>query len=191
MKKIICLAVILSMLLFSLCSCKTRYIPVWGEDLLGDYFVMLKLPTKNAGGETTLEFWIGEKVEESDFDGHTKVYNGYLGKGYDDSVTLGITSTDYYVHYEVTNYPKVDSETKGILSIEITDPKVMVYGLTTESSLDDFAEVFEALGAKVNKYDSGVNAKIGDVWFQLSKPKRSGIAKIRINTDQTGIVYVD
>ena len=191
MKKIICLAVVLSVLLLTLCSCKTRYIPVWGESIVGDYFVILELPTKNAGGETTLEFWIGEKVTESDFDGHTKVYNGYLGKGYDDSVTLGITSTDYYVHYEVSSYPKVDSETKGILRIEITDPEVMVYGLTTESSIDDFAEVFEALGAKVDKYEGGANAKIGDVWFQLRKSTERRIAKITIDTDQTGIVCVD
>ena len=194
MKKVICFILIFSLLLLSLCSCEMRYIPVYGEAMGDPYFVMLELPRKNAGGKTTLEFWIGETVDESDYEGHVLVYNGFLGQGYSEDVVLWTQTTDYYVHYTVANYPKVDSKTKGIIEIVITDPKVMIYGLTTESSIDEFAEVFEGLGAEVDKYDTGVNAKLGDVWFQLKKTKGlsgNALPRIRIDTDQTGIVYID
>ena len=195
MKKIICMVLVLVMLLFSLCSCTMRYLPVLGGDMLGPYFVIKELPRKNAGGETTLEFWIGEIVYKSDYKGRVIVYDGFLGKGYPEDVRLGANFTkDYYVHYTVRNYPRADSITSGIVGIEITDPSVKVYGLTTESSLDDFARVFEALGAKVHKSELTVYAKLGDVSFQLSKNigyRGEGIPHIEIYTYQTGIVIVD
>ena len=194
MKKIICTVLIFVMLLFSLCSCKMRYLPVYGEVMNDTYFVIQELPRKEAGGETTLEFWIGEIVEESDYEGHAIVYNGFLGEGYSEDVLLGAHTTDYYVHYTVDNYPKVDSETSGILGIQITDPSVQVYGLTTESSIDDFAEVFEALGAEVKKLENKVNAKLGDVSFRLTKSKgitKDGLPKINIHTNQMGIVCIN
>ena len=194
MKKIICTILLSVMLLLSLCSCKMQYLPVFGEAMDMPYFVIQELPRKNVGGETTLEFWIGEIVDESDYEGHAIVYDGFLGEGYSEDVKLGTHTTDYYVHYTVSNYPKVDSKTSGIVRIEITDPSVKIYGLTTESSLDDFARVFEALGAKVSRSEYIVNAKLGDVWFQLSKLKGltgEGLPKIRIDTDKMGIVYID
>ena len=194
MKKIICTILLSVMLLLSLCSCKMQYLPVFGEAMDMPYFVIQELPRKNVGGETTLEFWIGEIVDESDYEGHAIVYDGFLGEGYSEDVKLGTHTTDYYVHYTVSNYPKVDSKTSGIVRIEITDPSVKIYGLTTESSLDDFARVFDALGAKVSRSEYIVNAKLGDVWFQLSKLKGltgEGLPKIRIDTDKMGIVYID
>ena len=194
MKKIICTILLSVMLLLSLCSCKMQYLPVFGEAMDMPYFVIQELPRKNVGGETTLEFWIGEIVDESDYEGHAIVYDGFLGEGYSEDVKLGTHTTDYYVHYTVSNYPKVDSKTSGIVRIEITDPSVKIYGLTTESSLDDFARVFDALGAKVSRSEYIVNAKLGDVWFQLSKLKGltgEGLPKIRIDTDQMGIVHID
>ncbi len=194
MKKIICTILLSVMLLLSLCSCKMQYLPVFGEAMDMPYFVIQELPRKNVGGETTLEFWIGEIVDESDYEGHAIVYDGFLGEGYSEDVKLGTATHDYYVHYTVSNYPKVDSKTSGIVHIEITDPSVKIYGLTTESSLDDFARVFDALGAKVSRSEYNVNAKLGDVWFQLSKLKGltgEGLPKIRIDTDQMGIVYID
>ena len=77
-----------------------------------------------------------------------------------------------------------------MLEIKITDPKVKVYGLTTESSLDDFEDLFDSLGAKVSRYDSGVNARIDEVWFRLYTPK-NGIPEITISTQATGVVLID
>ena len=196
MKKFICSILISVMLIFNLSSCKMRYLPVYGKAMDMPYFVMRELPRKNAGGETTLEFWIGETVDKSDYEGYAIVYDGFLGKGYSEDVLLGTAThtTDYYVHYTVRNYPKVDSKTFGIVRIEITDPTVKIYGLTTESSIDDFVKVFEALGAKVRTSEYNASAKLGDVWFQLTKIKSitgEGLPKIRISTDQAGIVLVD
>ena len=183
-------------LIFSLCSCNMRYLPVYGESMGMPYFSVQALPSKNAGGETSLEFWIGDIVDVGDYEGHAIVYDGFLGEGYSGDVLLGTATptTDYYVHYTVRSYPKVDSKTSGIVRIEITDPSVKIYGLTTESSPDEFAEVFEALGAKVSKLDYIVNAKLGDVSFQLNKSKGlkgDGLPKIRISTQQMGIVHID
>ena len=46
----------------------------------------------------------------------------------------------------------------------------------------------------MDKYDTGVNAKLGDVWFQLKKSKGlngTALPRIRIDTDQTGVVLID
>ena len=112
MKRIICLLLTFATLLFCLCSCKMRYLPVYGKAMDMPYFVIQELPTKNAGGETTLDFWIGEKVSESDYEGYTTVYDGFLGKGYaEDVLSSASVRTEKYVHYTVRNYPKVDSKT--------------------------------------------------------------------------------
>ena len=192
MKKIISLAVVVSVLLICLFSCNTRYVPVYGESILGPYFDILELPTKKAGGETTLEFWIGEKIVERDYENHEKLNNGFLGEGYKLNPDNPNELPEFYVRYVVERYPEVFSKTKGVTKIEITDPNVMVYGLTTESSLDDFKEVFEDLGAGVSVSVKAATAKLNDAVFELrvatiyshpimiisTEPSRAGIVDI-------------
>ena len=194
MKRIICLSLLLIVMLNCLASCGVRYIPVIGLDSVGEpYATVLSIPGKYLGGWTTLEFWIGESVTEDDFAGCAKdcrSVNGYLGKGYlldkNDELPL------HYVKYRYNNYPKIDSLGLGILDIEITDPQVMVYGLTTESSIEDFVDLFEKLGARfVTKKDNYALCWLGDVSFSLHLSTRSSPAEIRIGTDATGVVLID
>ena len=191
MKKIISLVTLLTIVLLFLTGCQMRYIPIFAIDTIGyPYFTVQKLPTKELGGETTLEFWIGEYVTERDFKDHAKVYGGYLGDGYelDDE---GYIASEHYVRYTVDNYPHVLALRQGILEIKITDPEVKIYGLTTESSFDEFVELFESLGAKyVSKNNYNARAKIGEVWFNLYKPNK-GPAEFNISTQATGVVLID
>lgn len=189
MKKIVCLVLVLTAVICCLASCDARYIPVAGFTVVGPYVTVLELPTKELGGETTLEFWIGENLTDNDISGHTKVYDGFLGEGYglDENKEL----PKYYVRYTVDNYPKIDSFRQGVLQIKITDPEVKVYGLTTETSLEDFEELFTSLGTSmVIKNDTGVRAKIGEVWFSLNTPT-NGVPYITISTRATGAVMID
>ena len=193
MKRIICLVLLFIMVVGCLTSCSFRYIPVVGQNILGPYATVLKIPGKQLGGETTLEFWIGESVTEDDFSGYARdrrSMNGYLGKGYelDENDELPL----HYVKYEYDNYPKVDSLGLGILDIEITDPQVMIYGLTTESSIEEFVDLFENLGARfVTKKDNYAMCWLGDVSFSLHLAMKNRPAKIGISTDATGVVIID
>ena len=193
MKRIICLVLLFIMVVGCLTSCSFRYIPVVGQNILGPYATVLKIPGKQLGGETTLEFWIGESVTEDDFSGYARdrrSMNGYLGKGYelDENDELPL----HYVKYEYDNYPKVDSPGIGILDIEITDPQVMIYGLTTESSIEEFVDLFENLGARfVTKKDNYAMCWLGDVSFSLHLAMKNRPAKIGISTDATGVVIID
>ena len=193
MKKIISLVVVASVLLICLFSCNTRYIPVCGKSILGPYFDIIKLPTKKAGGETTLEFWIGEKIVERDYENHEKLYNGFLGEGYKLNSDNPNELPEFYVRYVLERYPEVFSKTKGVTKIEITDPNVKVYGLTTTSSLDDFEEVFEKLGADVSVGVKAASAKLNDAVFVLYVATIDSHPIITISTEpsRAGIVHVD
>ena len=193
MKRIICLALLLIMVVGCLASCGVRYIPVVGQSIVGPYATVLKIPGKQLGGRTTLEFWIGESVTEDDFSGYARdrrSMNGYLGEGYelDENDELPL----HYVKYEYDNYPKIDSPGHGIMYIEITDPQVMIYGLTTESSIEEFVDLFEKLGARfVTKKDNYALCWLGDVSFSLHLATKGGPAKIGIHTNATGMVLID
>lgn len=191
MKRFISLAVTVSIILLCLYSCNTRYIPVYGENIIGPYFHIIELPKKEAGGETTLEFWIGDKIVESDYQNHTNVFNGFLGEGYELDPDNQNGFPKFYVRYIVENYPSIDSKTKGVTEIVITDPYVKVYGLTTMSSIYEFADAFEKLGATVSISDNLVRARLNDACFTLRGSTKNSHPVITISTDQVGIVNID
>ena len=190
--KKICTLALIFVLLLGLCSCQSRYILARGENILGPYSTWLKIPTKNAGGKTTLDFWIGERVKTSDYEDYPKAYNGFLSKGAEYNALTGKPSSKHYVRYTVDNFPCIDSETMGIVDIEITDPEVMVYGLTTASTLEDFTKVFEQLGAQIYKTDGiFALAKLDHSWFRLRLQKNNVCAAIVVSTQSVGAVMVD
>ena len=192
MKRVISSILLLVVLVLCLASCRsTRYLPVFGVNILGPYFTVFELPTKELGGETTLEFWVGEYVTEKDYEGHATYYEGFYGEGYEPDDKSEFVPTEYYVKYRVGRYPTVDSLRKGVLEIVISDPEVKIYGFTTESSIDEFEEVFTSLGATVTRYETVARAKLGDVWFKLDIPLRGGVPYITISTHSTGVVDID
>lgn len=115
--------------------------------------------------DTTLEFWVAEKVSEEDFKGHYSVegvFGGYIyfGKEYLPNEITEENSQikpDYCVTYTVTAYPDYSSNNgkfDTVTRIEITDPAISVYGITCNSTLDDFDKVFQDLGCKIQ--DKGI-----------------------------------
>lgn len=160
-----------------------------------------KLPGKNDGGETTLEFWIGDNVNDYDWSGHDEIYGWmgareFLGKGYSkyyDEYYEAEIAPKYHVSYIVTSYPDYSSKDRCITEINITDPSVKVYGLTTESTVEEFDALFSALGYEL--YDSGMarTAEKDGVRFTLLPAYNEDvIAEISIHaevTNKSGIVF--
>ena len=97
MKKTICM-VYLIILSFLCVSCSTT---------------IIEKPTD--GG---LEYWLGEKVDNVDWNGHDQITGIYGGKEYLDKRYKGVLDEDgnvvhpeYYVSYTVTSYPDYSSKT--------------------------------------------------------------------------------
>ena len=107
---------------------------------------------------TNLEFWIGDKVEFSDFsdyeskDGLMGGYQ-YYGKGYVPTLDEHNQQVDpeHCVVYTITNYPDYSSPNLHISRIEITDPEIELYGITINSTPDDFKSAMSKNGFSVTE----------------------------------------
>lgn len=117
--------------------------------------------------ECTLDFWINENVDEVDFSGYTKGedlsafdFSGYsqLEKQKGDEKYIGSKYSTEALEDGGIAYPAacveytVSQNTNGnkvISKIEITDPEVSIYGISTNSSFNDFDKVFTGLGYRV------------------------------------------
>lgn len=145
----------------------------------------------------TLEFWIAESVEWSDFNGHDEIADHFgarefLGTGYravTDENGWNASRPDVFVSYIITNYPDYSSEGLAVSTIWITDPDVTVYGLTVDSSLEEWDAVMREMGYAVR-----VDGSNG----QYHRAKKDGFSffygdgSICINaevTNEQGIVF--
>ena len=102
--------------------------------------------------DTNLDYWLLDKL---DTDGCTELYikgidvHYYLAKGYEaeTSENGNLVAPEAAVTYLVEKYPYQDW---GILwrisSIKITDPNVYVWGLTINSTREEFVNVMTSLG---------------------------------------------
>ena len=110
--------------------------------------------------DTNLEYWLLDKL---DTDGCTELNNilaidthYYLAKGYEAEVNEKgqLVAPKYAVIYEVSRYPYGDW---GLLwrigSIYITDPNVSVWGLTINSTREEFVETMTELGFEFDSED--------------------------------------
>lgn len=163
-----------------------------------------KLPSMEEGGETTLEFWIGEKVNDYDWSSHDEIYGWfgareYLGTGYKKSYSdyyQEDMKPKHYVSYIVSSYPDESSPDSCITRIDITDPTVKVYGLTTNSTLEEFTEKFSSLGFTVSDVGSTGKVKRADrdgVWvsfsLEFSEEKPAEFSIQAETTNVNGIIY--
>ncbi len=111
---------------------------------------------------TFLEFQITENVENTDFSQYNRV-SGWMGaKEYYGSEYSPVidsegyeTKPEYYVTYLVSAYPDYADGGQYITRIEITDPSVMVHGLTVESSFEEFESVFKAMDYETSVSEQG------------------------------------
>ena len=113
--------------------------------------------------DTNLEFWITQDVAETDFSGYYEIVgwfgaSQYYGSGYlpafdEDGYEV---DPEHYVKYKITAWPDYADGGKYITSIDFNDPKVTVYGLTVDSSFDEFERIFSEMGYELSKDSSEI-----------------------------------
>ena len=160
-----------------------------GRNIAGDIII------ENTG----LEFQITERVRDDDLEGHDEIYGWFgarefLGKGYK-AITAadegGMTyRPDIYVTYIITSYPDYSSGDQCVTCIVITDPKVTVFGLSTESDPAEFDRVLKNKGFKVEVEEYGAvpihRASKGDISIHFENKTITIRAEV---TNKEGIVF--
>ncbi len=107
---------------------------------------------------TNLEFWIAENVDDVDFSKYQKKYGrmggtDYYGTGYVPTVDEQGQQVDpkHCVIYTVTSYPDYANKEQHITHIYITDPEIEFYGITLNSSFEDFEYYIQNQGFEITQ----------------------------------------
>ena len=102
---------------------------------------------------SNLEFWIGENVDNVDFSKYQEKYgmfggNEYYGTGYVPTIDVYGQQVDpeYCVLYTVTSFPDYSDKEQHITHIYITDPNVEFFGISMNSSFEDFERLIVKQG---------------------------------------------
>ena len=109
--------------------------------------------------DTNLEFWIAENVDNVDFSKYQEKYGmmggtEYYGTGYvpteeeHDGYRYQI-DPEHCVLFTVTSYPDYADEAQHVTHIYITDPKIEFYGITLNSSFEDFEYYIQNQGFEI------------------------------------------
>ena len=103
--------------------------------------------------KTNLEFWIAQNVDNVDWPKYQEKYGimggrEFYGTGYTPTLDEWGQQVDpeHCVIYTVTSYPDYSDKAQHITSIYITDPAIEVYGLTVNSTFDEFESVVKGEG---------------------------------------------
>jgi hypothetical protein len=181
--KQIALLLVLMMILFILSSCSWfKTIPARPED-------------------TNLEFWITQDVSKIDFSRYREIVGWFGAKQYYGSGYMPETDEngyeadpEYYVKYLITAWPDYADGGKYITLIEFTDPKVKLYGLTVDSSLDEFEQIFSKMRYDITKDSSQTYERISaskkGISFSLEIVNGKRKFSIRAEvTNRKGIVF--
>lgn len=106
--------------------------------------------------ETDLEFWIAENVDGVDFSKYQIKYGlmggtEYYGTGYVPTVDEHGQQIDpeHCVIYTVTSFPDYSDKEQHVTRIYITDPEIEFYGITVNSSFEDFENKIKAQGFEI------------------------------------------
>jgi len=112
--------------------------------------------------DTKLEFWIGENVDDFNFSSYQEKYGmfggrEYYGTGYVPTTDENGEQTDPQccVIYTVTSYPDYSDKEQHITGIYITDPSIEFYGISLNSTFEEFEELIKAQGYQIT--DSNEN----------------------------------
>ena len=128
---------------------------------------------------TSLEIWITEDVKDQDWTGHDEIYGWmgareFLGSGYkkNEDPTGANQHPDHYVSYVITAWPDYADGGEFVTDITVTDPDVTVYGLTIESTYEEFDAVFESLGYELSWSDGAIETRVAiknGITFRLTR----------------------
>ena len=135
--------------------------------------------------DTNLEFWITESVKGISFSNYETTREGefgvawYCGTGYTKDMTEKVI-------YGITGYPD-HSDSPAITAIEITDPQTIVYGLTINSSNEEFTSKMEFLNFTVTDKGTKLVATKGNlsIAFYQGTKIYLGVSV----TNDTGIIF--
>lgn len=137
------LAGLLCAILILFCGCSTDEIP--------------EIPERPE--DTNLEFWLLDDVDDYDWEGHYHYVLGsaesflesYWGTGYEPAIeSNGVkVPPKHCVSYSTKYLHTANGARKVISAISITDPAVTVYGLTANSTFEEFDTVFQEMGYKI------------------------------------------
>ena len=128
---------------------------------------------------TSLEFWITEDVKDRDWTGHDEIYGWmgareFLGSGYkkNEDPTGSNQHPEHYVSYVITAWPDYADGGEFVTDITVTDPAVTVYGLTIESTYEEFNVVFEQLGYELSWNEGAIKTRVATkdgITFRLTR----------------------
>lgn len=147
--------------------------------------------------DTTLEFWITQKVSEVDFSDHYQVHDVfgaymYYGYGYQPVHVDGdyFAPPDYCVMYTVSGYPDASNDFTHITRIDITDPTVSIYGINCDSTFDEFDKAFTELGCDIIDNEKIHTANYGKTSIDLKKFDSYNCIVISVKvTNKYGIMF--
>ena len=154
---------------------------------------------------TSLEFWITEDVKDRDWTGHDEVYGWmgareFLGSGYkkNEDPTGSNQHPEHYVSYVITAWPDYADGGEFVTDITVTDPAVTVYGLTIESTYEEFDAVFEQLGYELSWSEGAIKTRVAtkdEITFRLTRAVEDNpdvVPQFRISaevTNREGIIF--
>lgn len=153
--------------------------------------------------DTSLEFWITQNVENTDFSSHNEIYGWmgareFLGKGYStvaDEYSNQVKPL-HYVSYIITAYPDYADGGEYVTQIDITDPTVSVYGLTVNSTIEEYDEVFRKMGFVISVEHRGEHRiftaeKYGEISFIFDEMNGKGTPMLTIKAKVTNREGID
>ena len=166
MKKLFTLVLVM-IVIVSICACNNAQLPnddnkqTQSEDTQQTQNNDLSKPI------TKLEFWIAENVDDVDFSKYQIKYGmmggtEYYGTGYVPTVDEYGQQVDpeHCVIYTVTSYPDYSDKEQHITGIYITDPEIAFYGISLNSSFDDFERLITQQGFEIT--NSNENSRIAE-----------------------------
>lgn len=126
--------------------------------------------------ETNLEFWICDNADDIDFSNCKERYGimggqEYYGSAYTPAINENGEPIDpeECVIYTVTSYPDYSDKAKHITRITITDPTIIIYGLTFRSSKDEIKTAMTNYGFKLSDENSyGISFEKRKISFYFS-----------------------
>ena len=161
MKKIFTLVLAL-ILIVSLSACDDEQLPendnqqTQNNNLLPDNDNQQTQNNNLSQPITNLEFWIAENVDDVDFSKYQIKYGmmggtEYYGTGYVPTVDEYGQQVDpeHCVIYTVSSYPDYANKEKHITHIYITAPQIEFYGITLNSSFEEFEYYIQSQGFEI------------------------------------------
>lgn len=157
-------------------------------------------PIPEKPDDTSLEFWIAQDVSAVDFSEYYEVpgwFGGqqFYGKEYQpeevDENGFAVVEPQYCVKYFVGAYPDAADGGQFVTQIDITDPHVVVYGLSCDSTLAEFDGIMKGRGYTISEDSAAMHtATLGRIRFVLVSFENEHRLSIRAKvTNRSGIVY--